>query len=54
MFGLFMQVVIFVGVAVFMWSVSSSLEQIAGDLKRLADHTGAKESVEDMDRLLDA
>jgi hypothetical protein len=43
---------VFIGVALYMWSVSSSLERLARDFKRLADCTGAKEPVGDSDQVV--
>ena len=47
MFGLVIQVIIFFGVASFMWSVSDSLQQIAKDLRTIASRTGSKPAAED-------
>ena len=43
---------VFVGVALYMWSVSSSLESLARDVRRLADRSGAKEPVGDSDQVV--
>jgi len=48
------KVAVFVGVTLYMWSVSNSLESLARDIKRLADRSGAKEAAEDSQRLIDA
>ena len=38
---LILRVAIFIGIALFMWSVSASLETIAQAMKRLADRSGS-------------
>lgn len=43
------RVAVFIGIAVYMWSVSTSLEQIAKDLRRLADRTSGKETADVLD-----
>jgi hypothetical protein len=53
-FAIVIRVAIIFGVALYMWSVSCSLEQIARDLRRIADHSGPKPPVEGSDRLIDA
>jgi len=53
-FEIIVKVAVFVGVALYMWSVSSSLERLARDVKRLADRVGTKEPAEDSERLIDA
>jgi hypothetical protein len=51
-FEFVIKVAVFVGVALYMWSVSSSLESLARDVKRLADRTGPKEPVGDSDQII--
>lgn len=54
MFEMLIQVLIFFGVASFMWSVSSSLQQIANDLRTIADRSGSKPPAEDSEQLIGA
>jgi hypothetical protein len=54
MFEIVIRVVIFCGVSLYMWSVASSLERIAADLRRIADRSGPKQPAEDSERLIDA
>ncbi len=52
MFDMLIQVLIFCGVASFMWSVSDSLQQIAKDLRSVAGRSGSKPSAEDPEQPL--
>ena len=47
-----LELVLFFGIAFYMWSVSSSLEEIAKDLRRIADQSGAKPPPEDPQGLI--
>jgi hypothetical protein len=49
-FELVLRIVLILGIAAFMWSVSSSMERIAEALSRLADHDRKERAPEALDR----
>ena len=54
MIEILIQVLIFFGVASFMWSVSNSLQEIAKDLRTIAGRSGSKPLSEDPEELIGA
>jgi hypothetical protein len=52
MLEILIRVLIFLGIASFMWSVANSLEQIAKDLRIIAGRSGSKPPAEEPEQLV--